>query len=234
MAEALSQPVLRFDGVSKRYPGGQEALRDISFAVAHGEMVFVTGHSGAGKSTLLRLIHLAERPSQGAVLFDEKHLASVRGRRVALHRRRIGVVFQDHRLLTDRSVFDNVALPLLINGSVHGEVGKRVRLVLDKLGLGGRERSLPPTLSSGEQQRVGIARALVAQPTLLIADEPTGNLDPQLSAEIMQLFASLPAQGTAVLVASHDLHLIRRMRKRVLVLDHGRLADDICAADLAP
>jgi cell division transport system ATP-binding protein len=196
-------------------------------------MLFVTGHSGAGKSTLLRLVHLSERPTRGTVLVNERNLAKVRGGKVPLHRRQVGVVFQDHRLLTDRSVFDNVSLPLLIAGTPGAEVGKRVRAVLDKLGLGDRERSLPLQLSTGEQQRVGIARALVAQPQLLVADEPTGNLDPQLAAEIMQLFASLPALGTTVIVASHDLALVKRMRRRVLVLDHGKLVDDISPEDLA-
>ena len=225
--------LLRFDNVSKTYPGNPPALSDVSFAVEEGEMLFVTGHSGAGKSTLLRLVHLSERPSRGTVLVNERNLAKVRGRKVPLHRRQVGVVFQDHRLLTDRSVFDNVALPLLIAGTPRAEVGKRVRAVLDKVGLGDRERSLPVQLSTGEQQRVGIARAIVAQPQLLVADEPTGNLDPQLAAEIMQLFASLPALGTTVVIASHDLALVKRMRRRVLVLDHGKLVDDISPEDLA-
>lgn len=225
--------ILRFDNVSKQYAGGHVALSDVSFEVSAGEMLFVTGHSGAGKSTLLRLIHLAERPSRGAVLFGERNLLKVRGRRVPLHRREVGVVFQDHRLLTDRSVFENVALPLILRGMRRGEIGMRVRAVLEKLGLGTRERSLPTQLSAGEQQRVGIARALVSEPRLLVADEPTGNLDPTLSAEILALFAALPDRGTSVLIASHDLGLVRRMRKRVLVLDHGRLADDIAPEDLA-
>jgi cell division transport system ATP-binding protein len=225
--------VLRFDIVSKQYPGGHAALSDVSFEVQPGEMLFVTGHSGAGKSTLLKLIHLAERPSRGAVLFGEKNLLKVRGRRVPLHRRDVGVVFQDHRLLADRTVHENVALPLILRGMKRGEVGKRVRSILDRLGLAARERALPTQLSAGEQQRVGIARALVGEPRLLVADEPTGNLDPTLSAEIMALFASLPERGTSVLVASHDLGLVKRMRKRVLVLDHGQLADDISPEDLA-
>jgi len=226
-------PLLKFDNVSKSYPGGHAALTELSFAVEPGEMLFVTGHSGAGKSTLLRLIHLSERPSRGTVLVAERNLRQVRGRQVAYHRRQIGVVHQDHRLLMERSVFDNVALPLLIAGVPGGEVGKRVRSMLDKVGLAAREQAKPRELSTGEQQRVGIARALVAQPLLLLADEPTGNLDPTLAGEIMQLFAELQAQGTAVLVASHDLGLVRRMRKRVLVLDHGRLTDDIDPEDLA-
>ena len=225
--------VLRFDNVSKLYSGGQEALAEVSFEVQAGEMLFVTGHSGAGKSTLLKLIHLSERPSRGAVLFGQRNLLKVRGRRVPLHRREVGVVFQDHRLLTDRSVFENVALPLILRGMRRGEIGKRVRMVLDKLGLNTREGALPTQLSAGEQQRVGIARAIVGEPRLLVADEPTGNLDPTLSAEIMALFASLPERGTSVLVASHDLGLVKRMKKRVLVLDHGRLVDDIAPEDLA-
>ena len=225
--------VLRFDHVSKQYPGGRAALSEVSFEVAAGEMLFLTGHSGAGKSSLLKLIHLAERPSRGTVLFNDRNLLKVRGRRVALHRREVGVVFQDHCLLTDRSVFDNVALPLVLRGLRRGEIGRRVRGVLERLGLGDRERALPAQLSAGEQQRVGIARALVGEPRLLVADEPTGNLDPTLAAEIMSLFASLPERGTSVLVASHDLGLVRRMRKRVLVLDQGRLVDDIAPEELA-
>ena len=225
--------VLRFDSVSKQYSGGRVALAEVSFDVAAGEMLFLTGHSGAGKSTLLKLIHLAERPSRGAVVFNDRNLLKVRGRRVALHRREVGVVFQDHRLLTDRSVFDNVALPLILRGLRRGEIGKRVRGVLGRLGLEDREQALPTQLSAGEQQRVGIARAVVGEPRLLVADEPTGNLDPTLSAEIMSLFASLPERGTSVLVASHDLGLVKRMKKRVLVLDHGTLVDDIAPEDLA-
>jgi len=225
--------MLRFDNVSKQYRGGHVALADVSFEVQRGEMLFVTGHSGAGKSTLLKLIHLGERPSRGAVLFGERNLLKVRGRRVPLHRRDVGVVFQDHRLLADRTVFENVALPLILRGMRRGEIAKRVRSVLDRLGLGARERALPTQLSAGEQQRVGIARALVGEPQLLVADEPTGNLDPALSAEIMTLFAALPERGTSVLIASHDLGLVRRLKKRVLVLDQGRLADDISPEDLA-
>jgi len=225
--------LLRFDAVSKNYPGGHVALGDLSFSVDAGEMIFITGHSGAGKSTLLRLIHLSERPTRGTVLVSERNLAKVRGRQVAMHRRQVGVVHQDHRLLLERSVFDNVALPLLIAGTPAQEIGKRVRVMLDKVGLGARERAKPGELSTGEQQRVGIARAMVGQPLILLADEPTGNLDPALAAEIMQLFAAVQAQGTAVLIASHDLTLVRRLRKRVLVLDQGKLMDDISPEDLA-
>lgn len=226
-------PVLRFDNVSKVYAGGRQALREVSFDIEPGEMLFLTGHSGAGKSTLLKLIHLAERPSRGTVLFNERNLAKVRRGREALHRREVGVVFQDHRLLLDRSVYENIALPLILRGMKRGEIGKRVRSILERLGLGDRDRALPTQLSAGEQQRVGIARAVVGEPRLLLADEPTGNLDPTLSAEIMALFASLPERGTSVLVASHDLGLVKRMKRRVLVLDHGQLADDISPEDLA-
>ena len=226
-------PVLRFDNVSKQYPGGHVALADVDFSVETGEMLFITGHSGAGKSTLLKLIQLAERPSRGAVLFSDRNLAKVRGGRIAHHRRDVGVVYQNHQLLMDRSVAENVGLPLVLRGMRRGEIGKRVRVLLDKLGLGDRERSLPSQLSAGEQQRVGIARAVIAEPLILVADEPTGNLDPTLSAEIMALFAALPERGTSVLVASHDLGLVKRMKKRVLVLDHGQLADDIRPEELA-
>ena len=225
--------LLRFDAVSKSYPGGHAALTDVGFSVEAGEMLFITGHSGAGKSTLLKLIHLSERPTRGTVLVADRNLAKVRGRQVAMHRRQVGVVHQDHHLLLERSVFDNVALPLLIAGVPSAEAGKRVRVMLEKVGLGARERARPRELSTGEQQRVGIARAMVAQPSILLADEPTGNLDPTLAAEIMQLFDALQAQGTAVLIASHDLSLVKRLRKRVLVLDHGRLMDDIAPEDLA-
>ena len=226
-------PVLRFDNVSKHYAGGRQALSEVTFEVDAGEMLFITGHSGAGKSTLLKLIHLSERASRGAVLFNERNLRNVRGRQVAMHRREVGVVFQDHRLLADRSVADNVGLPLLLRGTARGEIGKRVRVALEKVALADRGDALPTQLSAGEQQRVGIARALVTEPRLLVADEPTGNLDPTLSAEIMALLESLPERGTSVLVASHDLGLVKRMRKRVLVLGDGRLLDDIRPEDLA-
>ena len=225
--------VLRFESVSKQYPGGHPALVDVIFQVEEGEMLFVTGHSGAGKSTLLKLIHLSERPSRGAVVFNDHNLLRVRGGKVALHRRQVGVVYQDHRLLTDRSIGENVALPLILRGTRRAEIGKRVRSVLERMGLAHREKALPTQLSAGEQQRVGIARAIVSEPRLLVADEPTGNLDPTLSAEIMELFAGLPERGTSVLVVSHDLPLLKRMRKRVLILDHGRLVDDISPQDLA-
>lgn len=225
--------ILRFENVSKRYPGGHDALSQVSFAVARGEMLFITGHSGAGKSTLLRLVQLAERPSQGNVIFDGRNLLTVRGRALALHRREIGVVYQNHQLLTDWSVAENVALPLVLRGTGREDIRRRVRLMLSRLGLEGRENARPAALSAGEQQRVGIARALIAEPRLLLADEPTGNLDPTLAAEIMALFAKLPERGTSVMVASHDLALVKRMKKRVLVLSQGQLIDDIAPEDLA-
>ena len=225
--------LLRFDGVTKSYSGGHTALAEVSFSVNEAEMLFVTGHSGAGKSTLLKLIHLSERPTRGTVLVQDRNLAKVRGRQVPLHRRRVGVVHQDHRLLLDRSVYENVALPLIIAGTPSAQIGKRVRGILEKLGLHARERARPGQLSTGEQQRVGIARAMIAQPLLLLADEPTGNLDPALATEIMNMLAGLSEQGTAVLIASHDLALVRRMHRRVLVLDHGKLTDDISPEELA-
>ena len=225
--------VLRFDNVSKQYPGGHVALAEVDFSVEAGEMLFVTGHSGAGKSTLLKLIHLSERPSRGAVVFGGRNLLKVRGGRIPLHRREVGAVHQDHRLLAERTVGENVALPLILRGDRRADIGKRIREVLARMGLGHREQALPSQLSAGEQQRVGIARAIVSEPKLLVADEPTGNLDPTLAAEIMSLFASMPERGTSVLVVSHDLPLIKRMKKRVLILDHGKLMDDISPADLA-
>ena len=225
--------LLRFDGVGKTYPGGHRALDDLSFSVQAGEMVFVSGHSGAGKSTLLKLAHLSERPSKGAVWFDGKNLNQIRGGRVALHRRRLGVVHQDHCLLLERSVYDNVTLPLLIAGLAPDEIRQRAQHALESLGLAKRGKDRASGLSTGEQQRVGIARAMATQPALLLADEPTGNLDPGLAAEIMQMLVGLCAQGTAVVIASHDLALVKRMRKRVLVIDQGRLIDDISPEDLA-
>jgi cell division transport system ATP-binding protein len=218
--------MISFDRVGKRYPNGLDALSDLSFALGAGEMAFVTGHSGAGKSTLLRLVALLERPSRGQVTVNGRNLGAVRRRGIARVRRGVGMVFQDHRLLLDRSVFDNVALPLVIAGAPREEIARRVRAALDKVALLDREKSAPSMLSAGEQQRVGIARAIVAKPPVLIADEPTGNLDPQLATEIMALFGEFEQVGTTVLVASHDLPLVKRMGKRVLVLDHGKLIDD--------
>lgn len=224
--------MIHFDQVSKRYDGGHEALSQLSFEVPGGEMAFVTGHSGAGKSTLLNMLGLIERPSHGVITLDGQNLAKVRGSGIPKLRRRIGMVFQDHRLLMERTVFANVELPLTIGGVARPERNRRVRAALEKVGLLAYERQLPATLSAGERQRVGIARAIVARPTLLIADEPTGNLDPQLAVEIMGLFAEFQQVGTTVLIASHDLPLIKRMKKRVIVLDHGRLVADLAAQEV--
>ena len=215
--------MISFDRVSKRYAQGHDALREISIDIARDELVFLTGHSCAGKSTLLRLIMLMERPSRGQLTVDGRNLATVGPRGVPRHRRDIGVVFQNHQLLFDRPVFDNVALPLIIAGYDYREVGRRVRAALDKVGLLERERAMPVTLSGGEQQRVGIARAVVGKPNILLADEPTGNLDPLLSAEIMQLFVEFNRVGVTVLSASHDLALISRLRHRIITLRDGRL-----------
>lgn len=223
--------MIHFSNASKRYARGQDALLNISFAVEQGEMAFITGHSGAGKSTLLKLIALLERPSRGQVLVNGQNLARVKRRQIPYFRRNLGIIFQDHQLLFDRTVFDNVALPLVIAGFPHGEIGRRVRAALDKVGLLKKEKHYPITLSGGEQQRVGIARAVVHRPRLLLADEPTGNLDPELSWDIMQIFQEFSQVGVTVLVASHDLDLISRMGRRRLVLKNGQLAED-CPAQI--
>ncbi len=218
--------MISFEHVAKRYPGGVQALSDVTFRVNGGEMVFITGHSGAGKSTLLKLIALLERPSRGQVLFDGRNVGKLARRQIPYLRRRIGVIFQDHRLLSDKRVFDNVALPLMIAGLPFAEIQRRVRAALDKVGLLDKEKLYPPMLSGGEQQRVGIARAIIGRPPVVLADEPTGNLDPGLSAEIMNYFLRLNETGVTVLIASHDLELIRSLRRRVLVLAHGQIIDD--------
>ena len=219
--------MITFEHVSKRYEGGVTALRDVNFELDRGEMVFLTGHSGAGKSTLLRLILMLERPSGGQVIVNGQNLGQLPARQSARVRQRVGMIFQDHKLLQEKSVFDNVALPLMIAGLPYREVRKRVRAALDRVGLLDRESSSPGRLSGGEQQRVGIARAIVGMPPVLLADEPTGNLDPELSQDLFELFRRLNEQGVTVLVASHDLSLIRSMGQRVLVLSAGELVDDI-------
>ncbi len=215
--------MITFERVSKRYKEGHDALREVSVTIERDDLVFLTGHSGAGKSTLLRLIMLMERPTRGHITVDGYDLSTVHKRQIPQHRRSIGVVFQNHQLLADRPVFDNVALPLVIAGYEYREVGRRVRAALDKVGLLQREQAMPDTLSGGEQQRVGIARAVVARPKILLADEPTGNLDPELSAEIMRLFEDFNQVGVTVLIASHDLALISRLQHRILTLREGRL-----------
>ena len=218
---------IRFSNVFKRYSSGQDALLGVNFEVASGEMCFLTGHSGAGKSTLLKLIMLMERPSRGQVWIGQQDLSLLHRSQIPFLRRQVGVVFQNHQLLFDRSVFENVALPLQITGYDPTDAARRVRAALDKVGLLAREKHNPITLSTGEQQRVGIARAIVNKPRLLLADEPTGNIDPELSEDIMGLFEQFNQIGTTVLIASHDHSLINSMRHRVLTLRNGRLiADD--------
>ena len=214
--------MIQFDRVSKRF-SEHDALRDLSLTIDTGEMVFLTGHSGAGKSTFLRLLMLLERPTSGSLTVNERDTRRVKRREIGAYRRDFGIVFQDHQLLTDRTVFDNVALPLEIAGFEQRDINRRVRAALDKVGLLDRERANPAILSGGEQQRVGIARAVVARPKILIADEPTGNLDPQLSAEIMSLFQAINRVGVTVVIASHDLALISRLRHRIITLKDGRL-----------
>ncbi len=218
--------MIQFNEVSKRYPNGHEGLRNVSFNLGNGEMSFLTGHSGAGKSTLLKLICVMEKPTSGQVIIDGRNVGRVSRRKIPYIRRNIGMIFQDHRLLFDRTVFDNVALPLIISGYPHREIGRRVRAALDKVGLLSKEKLYPIMLSGGEQQRVGIARAVVNKPPLLLADEPTGNLDPELSAEIMSLFEQFNQVGVSVLIASHDLGLIARLPYRVMTLKEGQLIHD--------
>lgn len=222
--------IVEFHQVAKRYPGGQIALEAVDLQLGRGEMAFLTGHSGAGKSTLLKLIGLIERPTHGQVLVNGKNLAGIGSGRVPHYRQRVGLIFQDYNLLFDRTVFDNVALPLVVRGLRHSDISRRVRAALDTVGLLSHERKRPITLSGGEQQRVGIARAVVGRPHLILADEPTGNLDPALSAEIMRLFARLNETGTSVLVATHDIALVESMGYRRLALDHGRMASMASAA----
>jgi cell division transport system ATP-binding protein len=218
--------VIRFEQVTKRYPQRGDALKALSFELEPGEMVFLTGHSGAGKSTLLRLIGLLERPTRGRVTVNGRDLASLPRRHIPAHRREIGMIFQDHRLLPERSVFDNVALPLVVAGVHRREIGRRARAALDQVGLLRFERALPLTLSSGEQQRVGIARAVVGRPPVILADEPTGNLDPALSREIFHLFERFHQVGVSLLIATHDMELVASMGHRTLRLHEGRLVAD--------
>lgn len=217
--------MIRFDRVSKSYPGGNQALSDVSFELDAGEFTYLTGHSGAGKSTLLKLIAMLERPTRGQVLFDGRNLAKVGKWGIPYHRRKVGLIFQDHKLLQDRTVFDNVALPLVITGMGHREMRRRVQAALDQVDLLHKEHALPVTLSGGEQQRVGIARAVVGRPPMLVADEPTGNLDPSLSREIMALFQRFQQVGVTVMVASHDHELIRASGERVLTLHDGHMVE---------
>lgn len=218
--------MIRFEQVGKRYPNGHIGLHELSFHVERGEFLFVTGHSGAGKSTLLRLLMVMERPTTGKLLLAGQDLSRINNAQIPYLRRQIGVVFQNHQLLLDRNVFDNVALPLQILGLPRDEISERVLVALERVSLQDKAERFPMDLSTGQQQRVGIARAIVHRPALLLADEPTGNLDPRLAAEIMGVFEDINQLGTTVLIASHDLALIARMRHRMLTLQRGRLIGD--------
>ena len=217
--------MIEFDRVYKRYPNGREALTDVSLRIAPGEMVFLTGRSGAGKSSVLKLIALLERPTRGHVTVAGLKTRDLPARKIPSFRQKVGMVFQDHKLLTDRPVFDNVALPLIVADTPLRDIDKRVRAALDQVGLLGKEKLSPLELSVGEQQRVGIARAFVAKPPIVIADEPTGNLDPELAREIMRLFKRFQEVGVTLVIASHDQDLVREFGTRQLVLDNGRLHD---------
>lgn len=225
--------MIQFENVSKVYPNGHEALKNVSFTVEAGEMNFLLGHSGAGKSTLLRLITMIERPSSGRVIVDGHDLNKLRSSKIPLLRQEIGVIFQDHKLLYDRSVFDNVALPLIVIGMPEHEIKKRVRAALSKVGLAGKENQRPITLSGGEQQRVGIARAVINRPNILLADEPTGNLDNDLSDEIMDIFADFNQVGVTVLIATHDLRQVSRFNTKTIELEHGSIIETLDASNHA-
>ncbi|WP_115332582.1 cell division ATP-binding protein FtsE [Legionella busanensis] len=215
--------MIKFDQVTKRYPGGFEALSQINFSLERGEMAFITGHSGAGKSTLLKLIAKLESPSSGQLIVNGINVNQLKKRDIANYRSSLGITFQSAYLLHDRSVFDNVALPLQIQGMSPAMLTKRVHAALDMVGLLNKEKRLTIHLSVGEQQRVGIARAVVHKPALLIADEPTGNLDPSLSSEIMKIFAQFNEVGVSILVATHDLALIAGLKHRIIMLKQGRI-----------
>jgi cell division transport system ATP-binding protein len=217
-------PIISFSEVSKRYPGGYEALSDINFEVGAGELVFVTGHSGAGKSTLLKLVAAVERASTGTVLVGGQNVSSMRRAAKPFLRRNLGLVFQDHKLLYDRSVFDNVILPLQVIGQTMKDASRRARAALDKVGLLEREKANPMSLSGGEQQRLCIARAVVNRPSILLADEPTASLDQETARSVMEIFRSFNQVGVTVLVATHDLAAIAQMQPRLMALSKGRLA----------
>jgi len=218
--------MIKFDRVSKGYPEVSDALVNVSFTINKGEMAFLTGHSGAGKSTLLKLIALIESVSQGQIFLDGQNLNQVSQREIPFIRRKLGLIFQDYKLLNDRTVAENIALPLLIAGYNHHDIKRRIRAVLDKVGLAGKEKNYPLSLSGGEQQRVGIARAVVNKPSLILADEPTGNLDPELSKEIMCLFKQFRQVGVTVFIATHDLSQVVESGCRQLILEQGRLVSD--------
>jgi len=216
--------LISFSDVSKRYPGGGEALRGVSFTLESGEFAFVTGRTGAGKSTLLKLIPAIERPTAGSVVVNGQNVGALKRAALPYLRRNLGLVFQDQKLLYDRTVYDNVMLPLAFSGQPPKEAARRVRAALDKVGLLERERANPIALSGGEQQRLAIARAVVNRPAVLVADEPTANLDAESAARILDIFVSFHQVGVTLLIATHDQALIERYGKRVLRLSDGRLA----------
>jgi cell division transport system ATP-binding protein len=216
--------VISFSKVSKRYPGGFEALRDVTFGIEPGELVFVTGHSGAGKSTLLKLIAAIERPTSGTVIVNGQNVGALKARAIPFLRRNFGLIFQDHKLLFDRSAYDNVVLPLSINGYDRSEAARRVRAALDKVGLLGKEKAYPVALSGGEQQRLAIARAIVHRPAILLADEPTGNLDAVYASDLGNLFKSFNQAGATVVIATHDQPFAASLNPRVIALSHGKVA----------
>ena len=215
--------MIQFSQICKRYPGGYEALKNVSFEIAEGEMIFLTGHSGAGKSTLLKLIAAIERPNSGSIVVKGQNVSSIKGGALPYLRRNLGLIFQDHKILFDRSVFDNVMLPLQICGFDHRESAKRVRAALDKVGLLKREKTSPIALSGGEQQLLCIARAIVNRPSILLADEPTGNLDADYARDIMKIFKSFHQVGVTLLISSHDENILSQFKGRVLALKNGEL-----------
>jgi cell division transport system ATP-binding protein len=215
--------MISFSRVTKRYPGGHEALRNVSITIQPGEMVFVTGHSGAGKSTLLKLTAAIERPTGGTVIVNGQNIGALRDSALPFLRRNFGLIFQDHKLLFDRSAYDNVVLPLSINGYDPREAARRVRAALDKVGLLGKEKMHPVALSGGEQQRLAIARAIVHRPAILLADEPTGNLDAAYASELGELFKSFNQVGVTVVIATHDQSFAARLNPRVIALKQGQL-----------
>lgn len=219
--------MIQFDQVTKRYPGSDEVLKNVSFNIDAGEFVFVTGHSGAGKSTLLKLIAATERPTSGTVLIANQNVSQIKASAIPFLRRRFGLIFQDHKLLYDRNCFENVILPLRINGISGSEAAKRVRAALDKVGLLHKEKAMPITLSGGEQQRLAIARAVVSRPSILLADEPTGNLDASYAADIMAIFYAFHQVGVTVIMSTHDALGMSAQQNRVLQLNQGRLSEHL-------
>jgi cell division transport system ATP-binding protein len=215
--------MITFDNVTKRYPGSNEALTNVSFSIEQGELVYVTGHSGAGKSTLLKLMAAIERPTSGTVLINNQNVSKIKETTLPYIRRKFGLIFQDHKLLYDRNCYRNVALPLAINGITGAEAGKRIRAALDKVGLLNKEKAMPITLSGGEQQRLAIARAVVSRPSILIADEPTGNLDRNYADDILQLFNAFQQVGVTVIIATHDALGNVDASNKIIHLDHGKL-----------